>query len=53
MIILKSECLCVKSNLVRKAGGGASVKGDVISVLFNVSVKCEHLCYKPSLLALY
>lgn len=53
MIILNSECLSVKSNLVRKAGGGASVKGDVVSVLFNVSVKCEHLCYKPSLLALY
>lgn len=33
--------------------GGASVKDDVVSASSNVSVKWEHLCYKPSLLALY
>lgn len=53
MVILKNECLCVKRNSGRKPVGGASVKGDVISALLNVSMECEHLCYKPSLLALY
>lgn len=45
--------VCVERNSGRKAVVGASVRVDVVSASFNVPMACEHLCYKPSLLALY